>query len=66
MGPWGLTGSTECKMTKTRRLQVRVAEDQRDFLLEYSLRHGVSISLMIRDFIEWLKKREGQGGYSAP
>lgn len=56
------------KNSKTRRLQVRVAEDQYSFLNEYSTRHGVSISLMIRDFIEWLEKREreAQSGRSTP
>jgi hypothetical protein len=52
-------------MAKARRLQVRIAEDQHEFLRAYAERHNLSISLMVRDFIEWLKRREAQSGSTA-
>jgi hypothetical protein len=43
---------------KERRIQVRVTEGQHIFLRQYAEAHDLSISQMMRDFIEWLKKRE--------
>lgn len=43
---------------KTRRLQVRLTEVQHQFFHDYAERNHVSLSEMVRDFIEWLKRRE--------
>ena len=45
---------------KTDRLQVRLDSSQLAFLRAYSAKHRITISRMIRDFIEWLKKREDE------
>lgn len=45
-------------MTKGRRLQVRITEEQHAFFHAYAERNHVSLSEMVRDFIEWLKRRE--------
>jgi hypothetical protein len=50
---------------KDKRLQVRLTEDDHIFLHEYADRNGLSISQMIRDFIEWLKRREKNNGSEA-
>ena len=51
---------------KTHHLQVRIPEDQHRFFLEYAERNGITISLMIRDFIDWLKRREEASGTTPP
>lgn len=52
-------------MSKDKRLQVRLTEDDHHFLHEYADKNGLSISQMIRDFIEWLKRREKGNGSQA-
>ncbi len=56
-------------MKKEERLQVRVDAKQLEFLKEYAARRNITISRMMRDFIDWLIKRdtkqqEAQGGTS--
>ena len=50
---------------KTHRLQVRVPEEYHLFLQEYAERNGVTTSQIIRDFIDWLKRRERANGTSS-
>jgi uncharacterized protein (DUF1778 family) len=52
-------------VSKEKRLQVRVTDEQLAFLRTYAEVHDLSISQMVRDFIEWLKKREAQSGTQA-
>jgi|SaaInlStandDraft_3_1057020.scaffolds.fasta_scaffold02553_6 hypothetical protein len=49
---------------KSRRLQVRLEGEDHDFLLLYAERNGLTISQMVRDFIQWLKRREESDGSS--
>lgn len=45
-------------MKKDERLQVRVTAEQAAFLKSYAASKKLTISQMMRDFINWLKKRE--------
>lgn len=45
-------------MKKDERLQVRVSAEQAEFLREYSASRNITISQMMRDFINWLLRRE--------
>lgn len=45
-------------MRKDERLQVRVSAEQAEFLRDYSARKHITISQMMRDFINWLRRRE--------
>ena len=45
-------------MKKDERLQVRVTSEQAAFLKRYAATKKLTISQMMRDFINWLKKRE--------
>jgi len=45
-------------MKKDERLQVRVTAEQAAFLKSYAAAKKLTISQMMRDFINWLKKRE--------
>lgn len=47
---------------KTGRLQVRLEKDDLLFLHGYAERHGLTISQMVRDFIDWLRRREENDG----
>ena len=46
-------------MKKNERLQVRVEPAQLEFLRKYSAENNITISQMMRDFIDWLERREG-------
>jgi predicted DNA binding CopG/RHH family protein len=50
---------------KSARLQVRLEEEDVKFLHGYAERHGLTISQMIRDFIDWLRRREESSGTSS-
>lgn len=45
-------------MKKDERLQIRVTADQAEFLKSYAADKKITISQMVRDFINWLKRRE--------
>ena len=45
-------------MKKEERLQIRVEAKQLKFLREYSEKKNITISVMVRDFIDWLMKKE--------
>jgi hypothetical protein len=45
-------------MRKNDRLQIRVSEEQSKFLRDYSKRNDITISQMMRDFINWLIRKE--------
>lgn len=45
-------------MRKTERLQIRLTEEQAEFIKHYSVSKNITISQMMRDFINWLKKKE--------
>ena len=45
-------------MKKDERLQIRVTADQAEFLKNYSAAKKITISQMLRDFINWLRQRE--------
>lgn len=45
-------------MKKGERLQIRVTADQARFLKSYSASKNITISQMMRDFIDWLQRRE--------
>jgi uncharacterized protein (DUF1778 family) len=49
-------------MKKDERLQVRVTSEQAAFLKSYAANKSLTISQMMRDFINWLKKREQERG----
>lgn len=49
-------------MKKDERLQVRVTSEQAAFLKSYAAAKKLTISQMMRDFIDWLKKREQERG----
>ena len=49
-------------MKKDERLQVRVTSEQAAFLKSYAADKSLTISQMMRDFIDWLKKREQMRG----
>lgn len=49
-------------MKKDERLQVRVTSEQAAFLKSYAADKSLTISQMMRDFINWLKKREQMRG----
>jgi len=46
---------------KNRRLQIRVEPRHMEFLKEYSSKKNITISRMMRDFIDWLIRRESEG-----
>ena len=45
-------------MRKDARLQIRVSPKQMEFLKGYSNHNNITISRMIRDFIDWLSEKE--------
>ena len=45
-------------MKKEERLQIRVEAKQLKFLREYSEKKNITISVTVRDFIDWLMKKE--------
>ena len=47
-------------MKKEARLQIRVSPRQMEFLREYSSSKNITISRMIRDFIDWLSSKESK------
>jgi hypothetical protein len=47
---------------KDERLQIRVEPKQMKFLRDYSSRRNITISKMMRDFIDWLMRRDQQEG----
>ena len=51
-------------MRKEERLQIRVEAEQMEFLRAYAARRNITISRMVRDFIDWLKRREDHEGNS--
>ncbi len=56
-------------MKKDERLQIRVTADQSAFLKDYAASNNITISQMVRDFINWLKKKEQErsdGAQGAP
>lgn len=50
-------------MRKDERLQIRVTADQAEFLKTYAAAKKITISQMVRDFINWLKRREQERGH---
>ena len=45
-------------MAKTDRIQVRVDEDRKEWLLSYAKKRDLTVSRIFIDFIDWLRKRE--------
>jgi hypothetical protein len=45
-------------MKKDERLQIRVSAEQYQFLRDYASRNDITISRMMRDFIDWLIRKE--------
>ena len=52
-------------MKKDERLQIRVTSDQAAFLRDYAATKKITISQMVRDFINWLKKKEQEKSHGA-
>jgi len=47
-------------MKKEERLQIRVESEQLEFLRTYASKKNITISKMVRDFIDWLMRRDKQ------
>jgi antitoxin component of RelBE/YafQ-DinJ toxin-antitoxin module len=45
-------------MAKTDRIQVRVDEERKKWLNDYTKKKNITISRVFRDFIDWLRSRE--------
>ena len=45
-------------MSKQERIQIRVDEERKQWLMQYAKDKSITVSKMFIDFIDWLKKKE--------